>query len=283
MRHEDTTRLTPARGSVRTLRQQEELPLLRDHLLRLDPESRHDRFHGFMDDSFIERYAAKCADDGTVIIAYIEDGVVRGAAELHPPDQSPDSLPEIAFSVEARVRRQGVGSILFRKLIAEARSKGYRSLRITTGAQNRGDAGARAQIRRESDVPAWRSPPGPSIWRRSRSPQPATARDRDAGRCRARDGQRQPRLLEDAAANVWLGPDRLTGNRQQKNPSPIGDLRRVYMVFGRKGQVPVRLSLPNFRTTRRSTTIERCAPCSPAMTRVTERPKTGRAAFFTSA
>ena len=136
MRHEDITRATPARGSVRTLRQQEELPLLRDHLLRLDPTSRHDRFHGFMDDSFIERYAAKCADDGTIIIAYIEDGVVRGAAELHPPDQSPDSLPEIAFSVEARVRRQGVGSILFKKLIAEARSKGYRSLRITTGAQN---------------------------------------------------------------------------------------------------------------------------------------------------
>ncbi|MDB5577706.1 MAG: hypothetical protein JWR80_2882 [Bradyrhizobium sp.] len=136
MNHEDTTRSTPARGRVRTLRQQEELPLLRDHLLRLDRESRHDRFHGFMDDSFIERYAAKCADDGTVIIAYIEDGVVRGAAELHPPDQSPDSLPEIAFSVEGRVRRQGVGSILFKKLIAEARLKGYHALRITTGAEN---------------------------------------------------------------------------------------------------------------------------------------------------
>jgi GNAT superfamily N-acetyltransferase len=118
------------------LRQQEELPLLRDQLLRLDPESRHDRFHGFMDDGFIERYAAKCADDGTIIIAYIEDGVVGGAAELHPPDQSPDSQPEIAFSVEAGVRRQGVGSILFKKLIAEAQSKGYRSLRITTGAHN---------------------------------------------------------------------------------------------------------------------------------------------------
>ena len=123
-------------GYVRTLRQQEELPLLRDHLLRLDPGSRHDRFNGFMDDSFIELYAAKCADDGTVIIAYIEDGVVRGAAELHPPDQSPDALPEIAFSVEASVRRQGVGSILFRRLISEARWKGYHSLRITTGAQN---------------------------------------------------------------------------------------------------------------------------------------------------
>ena len=34
------------------------------------------------------------------------------------------------------MRRKGVGSILFRKLIAEARAKGYQSLRITTGAQN---------------------------------------------------------------------------------------------------------------------------------------------------
>jgi GNAT superfamily N-acetyltransferase len=136
VRHEDFTRPTLARGNVRTLRQQEELPLLRDHLLRLDPSSRHDRFNGFMDDGFLERYAKKCADDGTVIIAYIEDGVVRGAAELHPPDKSSDSLPEIAFSVEECVRRQGVGSILFRKLIAEARFKGYDSLRITTGAQN---------------------------------------------------------------------------------------------------------------------------------------------------
>jgi GNAT superfamily N-acetyltransferase len=134
--YRESRHLTAAKGTVRTLSQQEELPLLRDHLLRLDRESRHDRFHGFMDDGFIERYAAKCASDGTVIIAYLEDGVVRGAAELHPPNQSPDSQPEIAFSVEAGQRRQGVGSILFRKLIAEARAKGYHSLRITTGAQN---------------------------------------------------------------------------------------------------------------------------------------------------
>jgi GNAT superfamily N-acetyltransferase len=136
MRDEDIGGSISARGSVRILRQQEELPLLRDHLLRLDPTSRHDRFHGFMDDSFIERYAAKCAGDGTVIIAYIEDGVVRGAAELHPPEQSEDLLPEIAFSVEANARRRGVGSILFKRLIAEAQLKGYESLRVTTGAEN---------------------------------------------------------------------------------------------------------------------------------------------------
>jgi GNAT superfamily N-acetyltransferase len=134
--YKDVSGSTVARGVVRTLRQQEELPLLREHLLRLDHESRHDRFHGFMDDSFVECYAEKCADDGTLIIAYLEDGVVRGAAELHPPETSPDLLPEIAFSVEAGLRRQGVGSLLFRKLIEEARAKGYRFLRITTGAQN---------------------------------------------------------------------------------------------------------------------------------------------------
>jgi len=132
----DSTRPTSVRGTVRTLSQQEELPLLRDHLLRLDRSSRHDRFHGFIDDSFIQRYAEKCANDGTVIIAYFEDGILRGAAELHPPEQSPDSQPEIAFSVERSTRRKGVGSILFRKLIFEAHAKGYRSLRITTGAQN---------------------------------------------------------------------------------------------------------------------------------------------------
>src|SRR3954462_6405518 len=136
MKHVTLADLTRPRGTVRTLSQQEELPLLRDHLLRLDRTSRHDRFSGFIDDSFFERFARKRAHHGTLIIAYIEDGAVRGAAELHPPEQSPDALPEIAFSVETSVRRKGVGSILFRKLIAEARAKGYQSLRITTGAQN---------------------------------------------------------------------------------------------------------------------------------------------------
>jgi GNAT superfamily N-acetyltransferase len=133
MRH--ATIAASTKSGVRMLRR-EDLRLLRDHLLRLDRASRHDRFHGFMDDSFIERYAEKCANDGTIIIAYLQDGAVRGAAELHPPEQSPDSQPEIAFSVEASVRRRGVGSTLFRHLIAEAQAKGYRSLRITTGAQN---------------------------------------------------------------------------------------------------------------------------------------------------
>ena len=136
MRRDDIAASSLAKGTVRILRRQEELPLLREHLLRLDRLSRYDRFHGFVDDDFIERYARKCADNGTVIIGYLEGDRVRGAAELHPPEQSQDLQPEAAFSVEVPVRRRGVGSALFRKLIAEAQARGYRSLRITTGSQN---------------------------------------------------------------------------------------------------------------------------------------------------
>jgi len=122
-------------GVIRALARSE-MPLLREHLLRLDSESRHDRFNGFADESFIERYAAKCQADGTMVIAYLENGKVLAAAELHPPGSEPDSQPEVAFSVERPVRRKGLGSILFQQLIEEAKRKGYDSLRITTGSQN---------------------------------------------------------------------------------------------------------------------------------------------------
>ena len=110
--------------------------MLREHLLRLDPESRRDRFNGAADESFIESYAARCLADGTVVIAYVEDGKVLAAAELHQPETSSDGMPEIAFSVERAVRRKGVGSMLFRRLIAEAEGRRYDSLRITTGYGN---------------------------------------------------------------------------------------------------------------------------------------------------
>ena len=163
-----------------------------------------------MDDSFIERYAEKCANDGTVIIAYFEDGVVRGAAELHPPEQSPDALPEIAFSVESSVRRKGVGSILFRKLIAEARAKGYKSLRITTGAQNEAmralanKFGAHLTFRYGEST-------GSIDLAKQNQPEAGAVRDGDDARGRTRDHELQSRLLGHDDENVRLGPDGLTG------------------------------------------------------------------------
>ena len=122
-------------ANIRTLTPAE-LPLLREHLLRLDKASRRDRFNGFVDDSFIERYSRQSANDGTIILVYVEEGEIRGAAELHQPDLTVGSLPEIAFSVEASLRRRGVGSMLFEQLIAKAQSLNYQRLRITTGSQN---------------------------------------------------------------------------------------------------------------------------------------------------
>jgi GNAT superfamily N-acetyltransferase len=122
-------------GAVRVLKASE-LPLLRDHLLRLDPASRRDRFNGVVDDDFLIKYAAGCSDQGVIVIGYIEDGEVHAAAELHEPQRTPDSTPEIAFSVEQHLRRQGVGSVLFKALLAEAKRNGYTRLRVTTGAQN---------------------------------------------------------------------------------------------------------------------------------------------------
>ena len=200
----DSTNSTHTR-TVRTLSQQEELPLLRDHLLRLDRTSRHDRFHGFMDDSFIRQYAERCANDGTVIIAYFEDGVVRGAAELHPPEQSPDSQPEIAFSVEASARRKGVGSILFKKLIAEAHARGYRALRITTGAQNEAmrtlanKFGAKLTFHHGEFDRQHR--PGAA---QGAHPGAGAGRECGPARSRPRDRELQPRLLADGDADVWL-------------------------------------------------------------------------------
>jgi GNAT superfamily N-acetyltransferase len=122
-------------GTIRVLTERER-QLLQDHLLRLDPQSRRDRFNGVVEDEFLIKYAAGCFGEGVVVLGYIEDGQVHAAAELHAPQRSADETPEIAFSVERDLRRKGVGSALFKALIDEARKAGYPRLRVTTGAQN---------------------------------------------------------------------------------------------------------------------------------------------------
>ena len=54
----------------------------RDHLLRLDRESRYRRFSGAVSDDFIARHAATANEMGVVVHGFFVDGVLRGAAEL---------------------------------------------------------------------------------------------------------------------------------------------------------------------------------------------------------
>lgn len=122
-------------GQIRQLRPSD-LANFREHLLRLDPESRRDRFNGMTDDVFVASYAARCFSQGATVIGYVENGEVHGAAELHErPDLDPPTA-EIAFSVEHHLQHRGIGSQLFKRLIGHAIALGYASLRVTTHPNN---------------------------------------------------------------------------------------------------------------------------------------------------
>src|SRR5438270_3241400 len=53
-----------------------------DHLLRLDVESRHDRFAMGVSDEFIHRYAEHCFVAEGMIFGYFAEDELRGAGEL---------------------------------------------------------------------------------------------------------------------------------------------------------------------------------------------------------
>ncbi|OQM77529.1 GNAT family N-acetyltransferase [Manganibacter manganicus] len=138
--------LLPAKGVIRQLRPSD-LPRFRAHLLRLDAQSRRDRFNGLTSDEFIVCYADRSFAQGTAVIGYVEDDEVLGAAELHERAEEAEPTAEIAFSVEHHLQHRGIGGKLFERLIAQARGLGYTRLRVTTHAQN---AAMRALARRFS-------------------------------------------------------------------------------------------------------------------------------------
>jgi RimJ/RimL family protein N-acetyltransferase len=123
------------KGVIRKLRPRE-AALFRDHLLRLDAQSRNQRFLGGVNDEFIAAYPARCFANGATVFAYLEDGKVLGAAELHPESPEADHTAEVAFSVEPELRRRGIGQRLFRRLIVSARNHGIRHLKLNSHPSN---------------------------------------------------------------------------------------------------------------------------------------------------
>lgn len=128
---------SPARltGTIRQLRPSD-LPRFREHLLRLDAESRRDRFNGLADDRFISAYVYRSFAAGTTVIGYVEGDRVLGAAEIHERAEESQPTAEIAFSVERHLQHRGLGGKLFERLIEKARDFGYTKLLVTTHPQN---------------------------------------------------------------------------------------------------------------------------------------------------
>jgi GNAT superfamily N-acetyltransferase len=109
----------------------------RDHLLRLDPASRRNRFGGGVSDDFIRRHVDGSICLEAVIYGYFVDGTLRGAAELRPLGGWPTRQAEAAFSVEARYQSHGVGSALLERTLLAARNRGIRYLNMSCLADNR--------------------------------------------------------------------------------------------------------------------------------------------------
>jgi GNAT superfamily N-acetyltransferase len=109
----------------------------RDHLLRLDADSRSRRFSGAVADAFIARHAASTNDIGVVVHGFFVDGVLRGAAELRPYGVGFAREGEAAFSIENPWQSQGVGSVLLERTLLSARNRGIASLHMHCLAENR--------------------------------------------------------------------------------------------------------------------------------------------------
>ncbi len=125
----------PASGHVRKL-WIGEADAYRDHLLRLDPDSRHRRFSGAVSDEIIARHAASIAGFGVVVYGFFIEGILRGAAELRPAGTFADEA-EAAFSVEAPWQSAGVGTALLDHILLTARNRGIKRLQMQCLAENR--------------------------------------------------------------------------------------------------------------------------------------------------
>jgi RimJ/RimL family protein N-acetyltransferase len=108
----------------------------RDHLLRLDRESRRLRFAHSVSDAFIEDYAGRMSDFGSLVYGHIVDGKVRGAAELRRLGDTWGEEAEAAFSVETPYQDQGVGTELMGRVVRAARNRRIRRLYMSCLAEN---------------------------------------------------------------------------------------------------------------------------------------------------
>jgi GNAT superfamily N-acetyltransferase len=104
-----------------------------NHLLRLDPTSRRNRFGGAVADSFVRHHANWAFDPSSVIYGFFADGVLRGAAELRPFGIG---QAEAAFSIERLWQSHGVGTELLERILLAARNRGVKQLHIICLLEN---------------------------------------------------------------------------------------------------------------------------------------------------
>ena len=108
----------------------------RDHLLRLDAESRRNRFGGAIADDTVRTYAATARSSDVVLHGFFVDGVLRGVADLRIIGPFYRREAEAAFSIEKPWQSHGVGSALLERCLLAARNRGIKHLHVCCLADN---------------------------------------------------------------------------------------------------------------------------------------------------
>jgi GNAT superfamily N-acetyltransferase len=109
----------------------------RNHLLRLDPDSRHRRFGGGVSDAYIRNYVTPSMWLDAIVHGFFVNGTLRGAAELRPIGGRLSKQAEAAFSVEHDWQSHGVGSALLERTLLTARNRGVAHLHMACLSDNR--------------------------------------------------------------------------------------------------------------------------------------------------
>ncbi len=108
----------------------------RDHLLRLDRDSRRTRFGMAVSDEFINDYASRAHDMKCLVYGLFIEGEMRAAAEIRPAGDAWYEDAEGAFSVERELQNSGVGTELLARIIRAARNRGVTRLYMNCLAEN---------------------------------------------------------------------------------------------------------------------------------------------------
>lgn len=113
-----------------------EFAKLRDHLLRLDPEDRQRRFAGQLSDGAVAAHIEAIDRFRAMVVAYVEDGQVRGAAELLRFAAPAGTQAELAVTVEKSWQDRGIGTTLLRQALTLARNRGLEQVMMVCLAEN---------------------------------------------------------------------------------------------------------------------------------------------------
>jgi GNAT superfamily N-acetyltransferase len=113
-----------------------EAEIYRDHLLRLDPASRRDRFGPSATDDAVRDFINAKPGVDAIIHGFFVAGALRGAAELRPIGGHLKKRADAALSVERPWQSYGVGSALLQRLLLTARNRRIKWLHMACLANN---------------------------------------------------------------------------------------------------------------------------------------------------